>query len=97
MRNNGEVYLYGAMGGLEIGAGIPDILFRGVVIRGWWLANYFPGKSAEEKEKVCGEILKMMTDGVVTPYSGSVYPLAEVAAAIGEATKAGRGGKVLLS
>ena len=97
VRNNGIVFLYGAMGGLEISAGIPDILFRGVTVKGWWLVNYMGGKTVAQKDEVCAEILKLMSDGVVTPYSGKVFQLADVQAAIGEATKAARGGKVFLS
>ena len=97
VRNGGTVLLYGAMGGLDIVAGIPDILFRGVTISGWWLAEYFPKKSVEEKERVCAELLEMMRGGVVTPLCGTVYPLGEVVEAIAEATKEARGGKVFLS
>jgi trans-2-enoyl-CoA reductase len=97
VRNNGVVFLYGAMGGLEITCGIPDILFRGVQVKGWWLVNYMGGKTVAETAAVCQEILKLMTDKVVTPYSGTVFGLSEVRAAVAEATKAARGGKVFLS
>jgi mitochondrial enoyl-[acyl-carrier protein] reductase / trans-2-enoyl-CoA reductase len=97
VRNNGVVFLYGAMGGLDIVAGIPDILFRGVSVKGWWLAPYMGGKTVAEKDVVCAEILRLMTDGVVTPYAGKKFDLADVQAAIGEATKSARGGKVFLS
>jgi len=97
VRNNGVVFLYGAMGGLEISASIPDILFRGVMLKGWWLVSYMGGKTVEEKDAICSEILRMMAEGVVKPYAGKVFGLADVQAAIGEATKAARGGKVFLS
>ena len=97
VRNNGVVLLYGAMGGLEIIASIPDILFRGVSIKGWWLAPYMGGKTVAERDVVCSEILRLMADGVVAPYAGKTFPLADVQAAIGEATKPARGGKVFLS
>ena len=97
VRNNGVVLLYGAMGGLEIIASIPDILFRGVSIKGWWLAPYMGGKTVAERDVVCSEILRLMADGVVAPYAGKTFALADVQAAIGEAAKPARGGKVFLS
>ena len=97
VRNNGTVLLYGAMGGLTITCSIPDILFRGVQVKGWWLANYIGGKTVAEKEEVCRDLLQLMVDKVITPYSGTVFPLGDVQDAIAEATKAGRGGKVFLS
>ena len=55
------------------------------------------GKTVAERDVVCSEILRLMADGVVSPYAGKTFALADVQAAIGEAAKPARGGKVFLS
>ena len=40
MRNGGTAIIYGAMSGLTMTVAIPDVLFRGVDIRGFWLSPW---------------------------------------------------------
>ena len=40
MRNGGTAIIYGAMSGLSMAVSIPDVLFRGVNIRGFWLSPW---------------------------------------------------------
>lgn len=39
VRNGGTAIIYGAMSGLGASFSIPDPLFRGVTIRGYWVAH----------------------------------------------------------
>lgn len=96
VRPNGTILLYGAMSGLTITVGIPDVLFRGVVVKGFWIGPWLDGKPVDEKKEVLGAVMDMMANRVIVPYSGKKYKLEDVLEAIGEATSTARGGKVML-
>ncbi|EFN59884.1 hypothetical protein CHLNCDRAFT_59525 [Chlorella variabilis] len=96
VRNAGTVIIYGAMSGLTASFSIPDPLFRGVTIRGYWINNHIGSLSADEKAQVFDAVMQLLADKVITPYAGQRFPLDKVADAIGVATSAARGGKVLL-
>lgn len=96
VRDHASVILYGAMSGLSASFSIPDLLFRGVVARGFWLNIYLHSMEAAEKERVCKAVLQLLSDEIITPYHGQRFSLDDIEAAIGAATSAARGGKVLL-
>ncbi|KAI8106698.1 hypothetical protein M9434_001352 [Picochlorum sp. BPE23] len=97
LRASGTILIYGAMSSLEMTVAIPDVLFRGVTVRGFWLVPYFVHAPVEKKRAMCNEIATMMEQGIIVPYAGKVFPLEDVAKAIAHATAHARGGKVLLS
>lgn len=96
VRMNGTILIYGAMSGLEMTVFIPDPLFRGVTIKGWWLVNYIRSKTCEEKQELFGQILRLLESKAVEPCTGTVYELKNVVKAIEAATSVARGGKILL-
>lgn len=75
---------------------IIDLLFRGVQLRGFWLPVYVNGLSPEDRERVLGEVMDLLAQGVISPYSGTKFELGDVVEAVAAATAAARGGKVLL-
>jgi len=95
-RSNGTTIIYGAMAGLGGSVGIPDILFRGVTIKGFWLVPWTNSKSSEERQKVLEDTMDLLAKGVMTPYSGVRMPLEKAAEAVVASQAAARGGKVLL-
>lgn len=96
VRNSGTVIIYGAMSGLKATFGIPDPLFRCVKIQGFWLMPWTDSLPTEERACVMAAVMQLLADGVITPYSGQRFPLERAIEAIGVATSAARGGKVLL-
>jgi hypothetical protein len=50
---------------------IPDVLFRDVVIRGFWLVPYYASMPAAERQASLEETLALLASGVITPYSGA--------------------------
>jgi len=96
VRVNGTILIYGAMSGLDMTVFIPDPLFRGVTIKGWWLANYIRDKTCEEKQEIAAKILGLIKSKTVEPCTGTIYELKDVAKAIEAATRPARGGKILL-
>lgn len=49
---------------------IPDPLFRGVAIRGFWLMPWTASLAPEERAAVLQEVMGLLASGVITPYSG---------------------------
>lgn len=94
-RDGGKVVLYGAMADFTFTAAIPDILFRNVSIRGFWLNQYL-GSLGSRRDAVLKEAMDLMEQGVIEPYIGKKYKLEDAKEAIEETGKPGRGGKVLL-
>lgn len=96
VRSGGTCIIYGAMSGLTATYNIPDVLFRDVVVRGFWLIPYMAGLPAAERERVMATVLQLLADGIITPYSGERFPLDQVVAAAQASKVDARGGKVLL-
>ena len=97
VRNSGTCMIYGAMSGLEASFSIPDPLFRNVTIKGFWVVHWKASKSPEDFKTACANVMKLLEKGIITPYSGKIFPLDSVQQAVAEATSSARGGKVLLA
>jgi NADPH:quinone reductase-like Zn-dependent oxidoreductase len=96
VRAGGTAIIYGAMSGLTATYDIPSVLFRGVDIKGFWLIPYINGLGKEERVTYMQEVMQLLADKVIVPYAGEKFPLEKAEAAMAEAQKAARGGKVLL-
>lgn len=96
VRPGGTVIIYGAMSGLSTTISIPDPLFRGVVLRGFWLIPYMASKTKEAQKEVIDEVLTLLADKVITPYSGEKFALEDAAEAVIASIAPARGGKVFL-
>ena len=96
VRDGGSVLIYGAMSGLEFAGSVVDVLFRSVVVRGFWLNVFLGGLSAERKGAVFNEVIGWLADGSLVPFSGQRFPLSDVVAAVQASQATARGGKVLL-
>lgn len=96
VRKGGHVLIYGAMAGMEAKFFIPDLLFRDVTLRGFWIATWMHSMSTEERGKVVADIMQLLEKKVITPHSGDRFSFDQVKEAIAKATASGRGGKVLL-
>ena len=84
------------MSGLTATFSIPDPLFRGVTIKGFWLTPWMESKSLEDQKEVIDEVMSLLADKVITPYSGEKFPLEQAAEAVVAAQQPARGGKVFL-
>lgn len=84
------------MGGLEFKGSVVDATFRDVATRGFWITPYISTRGIAFCHSLAAELWPLFTAGVVQPYSGTVFPVGEVAAAVAASQAAARGGKVLL-
>ncbi|KAL4459109.1 hypothetical protein ABPG75_013974 [Micractinium tetrahymenae] len=94
-RNGGTVFIYGAMAAFSITVCIPDLLFRDVTLRGFWLNPYLL-KAGERRGKILEEVMQLLADGVIETSGGQHFPLDQVADAIQETQTPQRGGKCFL-
>lgn len=97
LREGGVVFIYGAMAAFDFVTPIPDVLFRAISIRGFWLSTWLQGLSHEKLQASIAEILELLENGMLHADSeGHIYPLEKLAEALEEHRKEGRRLKVFL-
>ena len=96
LAEDGVLVVFGAMASptLEIGSG--EVIFKQVVIKGFWGSKVFPAMDREKRAALMGELVAGITSGVVTLPVEDVYPLEEISAAARASSEPGRRGKILL-
>ncbi len=92
VRDGGQVFIYGVLGGWDATLGVGD-LFRGVRVAAWALRNSIAERSEEYSDKVS----KLIEAKIIVPLVGETYDLADFQLAIKKSTEVGRGGKVFLT
>eukprot|EP00775_Hariotina_reticulata_P004253 gene4253-4504_t len=96
VRDDGEVWLYGLMDGLNFTGNGPEVLFRHVSYKGFWFSKWLYAKPIVDRKAVIDKTLRLMADGVLAPEIGTKFPLSDWQAAVKESQVVGRVGKVLL-
>lgn len=96
LAEEGVLVVFGAMASptLEISSG--DVIFKQVVIKGFWASKVFPAMSPDKRAALMGELVAGIADGTVTLPVEEVYPLEEISAAARASAQPGRRGKILL-
>jgi NADPH:quinone reductase-like Zn-dependent oxidoreductase len=92
VRDGGQVFVYGVLGGWDATVGVGD-LFRGVRLAAWIL----PNSIAERFEEYIDKVSKLIEAKIIVPLEGETYDLADFQLAIKKSTEVGRGGKVFLT
>ncbi len=92
VRDGGQVFVYGELGGWDATVGVGD-LFRGVHVAAWVLSNSL----AERSEEYIDKVSKLIEAKIIVPLEGETYDLADFQLAIKKSTEVARGGKVFLS
>lgn len=96
LADDGVLVVFGAMASptLEIGSG--DVIFKQVVIKGFWGSKVFAAMPAEKRGRLMGELVTGIGSGALTLPVERIYPLEEIADAARASAEPGRRGKVLL-
>jgi NADPH:quinone reductase-like Zn-dependent oxidoreductase len=92
VRDGGQVFIYGVLGGYDATVGVGD-LFRGVRVAAWAL----PNSVVERSEEYIDKVSKLIEAKIIVPLVGESYDLADFQLAIKKSTEVGRGGKVFLT
>lgn len=96
LAEDGVLVVFGAMASptMEIGSG--DVIFKQVVIKGFWGSKVFAAMSREKRAALMGELVTGIGSGALTLPVEKVYSLDEIADAARANGEPGRRGKILL-
>ncbi|MFU8864753.1 MAG: zinc-dependent alcohol dehydrogenase family protein [Rhodobacterales bacterium] len=95
--DGGTVVNYGLLSGESPRLSAHDLVFRGLTLRGFWLASWFGKAGAARIGQVYGQLVKWLGEGRIGAKVDARYPIAEAAEAVAHAAREGREGKVLLT
>jgi NADPH:quinone reductase-like Zn-dependent oxidoreductase len=74
---------------------LPDLLFRGIQLRGFFILNWLRDTPREKVERIYGELAALAEQGILHASVEATYPLAEHRGALAHAARPGRSGKIL--
>jgi NADPH:quinone reductase len=96
LAEDGVLVVFGAMASptLEIGSG--EVIFKQVVIKGFWGSTVFGAMSREKRAALMGELVTGIASGSLTLPVEKVYSLEEISDAARASAEPGRRGKILL-
>lgn len=92
----GTVVNYGAMGGEPCNVSPAALIFRGIRLRGFWLAHWYKAADAGARNALFAELVGLIADGSLKARVQATYGFDEIKAAVAAAASGGRTGKILL-
>ncbi|GAQ80133.1 Zn2+-binding dehydrogenase [Klebsormidium nitens] len=97
VRNNGLLVLYGGMSGAMESVFMHwEVALRKVNITGYWVTPDIAAMTPEQKRERANEVIDLMNQRVISPFSGEKFDLKDVKKAVQKSLEEKRGGKVLL-
>ena len=96
LADGGTVLTYGLMSGQSPRLSAHDLVFRGLTLRGFWLATWFESAPPDRVAELYGQLVRWLTEGRIGARITARYRLDDIAQAIAHAAREGRDGKVLL-
>lgn len=97
LARGGTVLSYGLLSGAPCRVRAEDLVFRGITLRGFWLAEWFAAASGREVRPLYARLAEGLRAGLFHTPVEARYPLGEIAAALRHAAREGRSGKILLT
>ena len=94
--DGGVAVNYGLLSGQNAQISGRELVFRGVRLEGFWLAQWFRRHSPAEIARIYGELAGLLTEGTISVQIAATYPLSRVREALAHAARDARGGKILL-
>jgi NADPH:quinone reductase-like Zn-dependent oxidoreductase len=92
-----RLLLYGLLSGQSSRIAAHDLVFRGLQVRGFWLARWFGDPAHRQlSREVYPALMALAEQGVMRMAVEQVYDLDQVLPALTHAAQAGRQGKILL-
>ncbi|HEX5691498.1 MAG TPA: zinc-dependent alcohol dehydrogenase family protein [Roseiflexaceae bacterium] len=92
----GTLVVFGAISGKPLTLEAGNLLFRGITIRGWWLAHWFRTASPEQRDTLFAKLAPLIADGTLHAPIAAEYDLADIQEAVAAASGSERNGKILL-
>jgi len=97
VENGGTVVTYGLLSGDAPRLTAHDLVFRGLNLRGFWLASWFGQTPPDEIAATYGELADWLSEGAIGAPVAATYDIGDFAQAIAHAAQEGRDGKILLT
>ena len=88
---------YGMMSGKPCKISPTSLIFRGISLRGFWLAKWFENASAEQQMAVYGELTKLVASGRLKAPIDRTFSVKDIKEAVAAAAQGGREGKILVT
>jgi NADPH:quinone reductase-like Zn-dependent oxidoreductase len=96
LANHGKIANYGLLSGKPCEIDPYHLVFRGLSLQGFWLANWLRTAGAERVQSLYAGLATAVAAGDIGTRVEACYPLQEVDQALAHAGRAGRSGKILL-
>lgn len=93
---DGVLVSFGSMGGEPMVIPSGDVIFRHLVVKGFWGSKVSREMSAADKRRLVGELIQRALAGELKLPVDAIYGLDDAAKAAAESLRPGRKGKVLL-
>ena len=87
---------YGAMSGEPCILAPTVIIFKGITVRGFWLARWFRTATPEQQKKVFGEITGLVASGKLSAPVHATYSVKDIKQAVAAAAGGQRNGKIVV-
>mgnify|MGYP000029171356 CR=1 FL=1 len=97
VEDGGTVVTYGLLSGQAPRLSSHDLVFRGLFLRGFWLASWFGQTHPKVISDTYGELTKWLSEGTIGAPVAATYDIGDFETAIQHAAKEERGGKILLT
>lgn len=95
--DGGTVVNYGLLSGESPRLSAHDLVFRGLSLRGFWLASWFATAGPARIKQVYGQLVTWLDDGKIGAKVDARYPIEQTREAVAHAAREGRDGKVLIT
>lgn len=95
--DGGTVVNYGLLSGESPHLSAHDLVFRGLTLRGFWLASWFATAGAARIKQVYGQLVTWLDEGKIGARVDARYPIVDAVDAVAHAAREGRDGKVLIT
>ena len=97
LENGGKVLSYSSVTGALPALSLADVVFRDISHHGVWVGAWLLGASAEEVERVVGELAELIRGGAISVPVDSTYPIEQFEEAFARNASPERAGKVLFT
>ena len=97
VENGGMVVSFASVTGQTPAVPLPDLIYRGVTLRSFYILTWLREKSRAELEQVYAELADLVVQGVIRAEVEATYPLEEHTKAFTHAQQVERHGKILFT
>lgn len=96
LEEGGVLVNYGMMSGEPCHVAPANIVFRGITVKGFWLAKWFEQASQQQQMNVFGQLTKLIATGKLQARIQAEYDVSQIKEAVAAAAAGERTGKILI-